>query len=144
MSKETNEKLSLTDYNNEFLFKKNISNLNISFNRIAFIFFIFFIISLLFSIKIFYFGSVSNKKIIKLSVVKKNFRSDIIDVNGNIIAKSVITSNVGIDPKFVKDKKKLLLKLQIIFPNKNYDEIKKKLSKNKFFYIEKKNVTPKL
>ena len=119
MSKETNEKLSLTDYNNEFLFKKNISNLNISFNRIAFIFFIFFIISLLFSIKIFYFGSVSDKKIIKLSVIKKNFRSDIIDVNGNIIAKSVITSNVGIDPKFVKDKKKLLLKLQIIFPNKN-------------------------
>ena len=42
MSKETNEKLSLTDHNNEFLFKKNISNLNISFNRIAFIFFIFF------------------------------------------------------------------------------------------------------
>ena len=142
MSKETNEKLSLTDYNNEFLFKKNISNLNISFNRIAFIFFIFFIISLLFSIKIFYFGSVSNKKIIKLSVIKKNFRSDIIDVNGNIIAKSVITSNVGIDPKFVKDKKKLLLKLQIIFPNKNYDEVEKKLSKNKFFYIEKK-MSPK-
>ena len=138
MNKENNETLVLENYENEFSYKKNRSNLNITFNRIAFIFFIFFIISLLFSIKIFYFGSVSNKKIIKLSVVKKNFRSDIIDVNGNIIAKSVITSNVGIDPKFVKDKKKLLLKLQIIFPNKNFDQVEKKLSKNKFFYIEKK------
>ena len=71
MNKEEDEKLTLTNRNNEFLFKKNISNLNISFNRIAFIFFIFFIISLLFSIKIFYFGSLFNKKIIKVSAIKK-------------------------------------------------------------------------
>ena len=138
MNKEVDEKLTLTNHNNEFLFKKNISNLNISFNRIAFIFFIFLITSLLFSIKIFYFGSLFNKKIIKGSIIKKDFRSDIIDRNGNIIAKSVITSNIGINPKLVKDKKKLLLKLQIIFPNKNFYEIEKKLSKKKFFYLEKK------
>jgi len=48
MNKEVDEKLTLTNHNNEFLFKKNISNLNISFNRIAFIFFIFFFVSLLF------------------------------------------------------------------------------------------------
>jgi len=42
MNKNLNEKLSLADYDNEFSFKKKISNLNISFNRIAFIFFIFF------------------------------------------------------------------------------------------------------
>ena len=113
MNKKVDEKLTLTNHNNEFLFKKNTSNLSISFNRIAFIFFIFFIISLLFSIKIFYFGSLFNKKIVKGSIIKKNFRSDIIDRNGNIIAKSVITSNIGINPKLVKDKKKLLLKLQI-------------------------------
>ena len=142
MSKKTNEKLSLIDHNNEFLFKKNISNLNISFNRIAFIFFIFFIVSLLFSIKIFYFGSVFNKKIIKSSIIKKDFRSDIIDRHGNVIAKSVITSNIGINPNLVKDKKKLLLKLQIIFPNKNFYKIEEKLSKNKFFYLEKK-MSPK-
>ena len=138
MNKKEDEKLTLTNHNNEFLFKKNKSNLSISFNRIAFIFFIFFIISLLFSIKIFYFGSLFNKKIIKASVIKKDFRSDIIDRNGNIIAKSVITSNIGINPNLVKDKKKLLLNLQIIFPNKNFNEIEKKLSKKKFFYLEKK------
>ena len=51
MNKEAEEKLTLTNHNNEFLFKKNISNLNISFNRIAFIFFVFLITSLLFSVK---------------------------------------------------------------------------------------------
>ena len=138
MTKENNERLYLTDNNNEFLFKKNISNLNISFNRIAFIFFIFFVVSLLFSVKIFYFGSATNKKSFKSYTIKKNFRSDIIDRNGNILAKSVITNNIGINPNLVKDKKKLLLKLQIIFPNKNFSDIEKKLSKNKFFYLEKK------
>ena len=138
MNKETKDKLSLIDYDNEFTFKKNISNLNISFNRIAFIFFVFFFISLLFSIKVFYYGSISNKKPFNSSVIKKDFRSDIVDFDGNFLAKSVITNNIGIKPNLVKDKKKLLLKLQLIFPNKNFNEIEKKLKKNKFFYVEKK------
>ena len=36
------------------------------------------------------------------------------------------------------DKKKLLINLQLIFPNKNYVDISKKLKKNKYFYLEKK------
>ena len=35
-------------------------------------------------------------------------------------------------------KKKLLLSLNIIFPDKNFDEIKKKIKTKKFFYLEKK------
>ena len=35
MNKKVDEKLTLTNHNNEFLFTKNISNLNISFNSIA-------------------------------------------------------------------------------------------------------------
>ena len=44
-------------------------------------------------------------------------RADITDRNGNFISKSVFTSNIGIDPKLVRDKKKLLLKLKYTFPN---------------------------
>ena len=50
------EKLVINEYESEFIFKKNISNLNVSFNRSAFIFFFFFNFDN-FSIKIFYFGS---------------------------------------------------------------------------------------
>ena len=49
------------------------------------------------------------------------------------ISKSVFTSNVGIDPNLVKDKKKLLLKLQYTFPDKDFKEIKKKLMEKNFF-----------
>ena len=55
----TEKKLSINEYKSEFNFKKNISNLKFSFNRTAFIFFFFILISIIFSIKIFYYGSVS-------------------------------------------------------------------------------------
>ena len=53
----------------------------------------------------------------------------------------MFTTNVGIDPNLVKDKKKLLVKLQYTFPKKDISKLKKKVSGKKFFYIEK-NVTP--
>jgi len=92
----------------EFKFVEKKSNLKISFERIAFIFFIFFIISLLFSAKILFlsYNDLPEQKIIKK---KENFRSSIIDREGDILAKSVRITNLGIDPKLVVDKKKLLL-----------------------------------
>ena len=52
-----NSRIFLEDYQNEFSFKKNKSNLNINFNRIAFIFFFFFIIFLIYSIHLIHLGS---------------------------------------------------------------------------------------
>ncbi len=51
------DKIILEDYENEFSFKRNKSNLNIVFNRIAFIFFLFFIISIIYSIQLLHLGS---------------------------------------------------------------------------------------
>ena len=67
-----------------------------------------------------------------------DFRSTILDRDGNIIAKSVITRNVGINPREVIDKQKLLINLRLILPEKNYNLISKKLDGKKFFYIQKK------
>ena len=41
MDKYDKNKLVLENYENEFSFKRKKSNLNITFNRIAFIFFVF-------------------------------------------------------------------------------------------------------
>ena len=46
MNEKDIENLTLESYENEFSFKENRSNLNISFNRIAFIFFIFLMLYL--------------------------------------------------------------------------------------------------
>ena len=53
------------------------------------------------------------------------------------MAKTVSTINVGIKPSEAINKKKLLLNLKYIFPDKNFSQIEDKLKKNKFFYIEK-------
>ena len=124
----------------EFRFVEKKSNLKISFERIAFIFFIFFIISLLFSAKILFlsYNDLPEQKIIKK---KENFRSSIIDREGDILAKSVRITNLGIDPKLVVDKKKLLLSLKLLFPNKNF---KDQINGKKFFYVKKKISPEKL
>ena len=114
--------------------KYNKNKLNISFNRVAFIFFIFVLILIIFSLKAFY---LTGKKLPKNNIIgpKKDIRSNILDRNDNILAKTIITRNIGINPNLVIDKKTLLLKLKILFPQKNYDLIEKKLNGNKFFYF---------
>jgi len=118
---EANRKnLTLENYENKFLYKENRSNLNISFNRIAFIFFIFLMISFIYSIKVFYLGSLHSKFLQKKIIqIKTNFRADIIDNNGNFLAKTVNTLTIGIKPNLIINEKKLLINLQLIFPNKN-------------------------
>ena len=115
------------------------SKFNVNLNRLAFIFIVIFIFVILYSSRVIYLSS----KTIQNNTYKVNLinRADITDRNGAYISKSVLTFNVGIDPKLVKDKKKLLLKLKYTFPDKNFDEIKKKIYGKKFFYIDKK-LTP--
>ena len=133
-------KFILEDQNDDFEYKKNKSNLNIQFNRIAFIFFIFFLISLIYSIHLTHLGSrnVKTNNINQTRFINKLHRADIVDRNGNLLAKTVSSIDIGINPIEVIDQKKLLLNLRYIFPDKNYDLIKLNLSKNKFFWFEKK------
>ena len=139
MNKKNRENIYLEEYENQFSYKKSKSNLKIEFNRVAFIFFIFLIISIIYSIQLLHLGSLKKNTEKKKSLIyKKNYRADIIDRNGNYLVKTVSSVDIGINPTEVIDKKKLLINLQLIFPEKNYIEIKKKLQRKKFFYFEKK------
>ena len=138
MTETNKENLTLVDYENEFSYKANKSNLNISFNRIAFIFFIFLMICSIYSIKVFYLGFLHSKQKIKnIDQVKTNFRADIIDYDGNLMAKTVNTLTVGINPDLIINEKKLLINLRMIFPDKDFNEVKKKIKKKKYFRLEK-------
>ncbi len=128
----------LEEYENRFSYKKSKTNLNIEFNRIAFIFFVFLFISIIFSIQLLHLGSLKEESKIKSAPNIKNYRADIIDRNGNYLAKTVSSIDIGINPAEVINKKKLLINLQLMFPKKNYLEISRKLDQNKFFYFEKK------
>ena len=139
MTKIDKEKLILENYENEFSYKAKKSNLNISFNRIAFIFFIFLMICSIYSVKVLYLGSLNSTiKQVKITEIKKNFRADIIDKNGSFVAKTINTLTVGINPNLIIDEKKLLINLQLIFPDKDFTNVKKRIKKNKYFRLEKK------
>ena len=119
MNEIDNKKNIKEEYNSEFFYNTNKSNLKISFERIAFIFFIFFLIAIIFSSKVILLSLEKKIEIKKISK-KENFRASILDKDGNILAKSVPTTNVGINPNLVIDKEKLLISLKIIFPKKHF------------------------
>jgi len=127
-SLETNKK-------NKILKKTN--NLQ---DRIYLLFFLFFSLILIFSIKITHI-SLNKKKIFNVEQQDSKFsltRRDIVDRNGEIISRNVKTFHAAIDPKLVKDKKKLLIKLRINFPDLPIDKIEKKLNENKYFRIKQR------
>ena len=139
--KQTGSKIIIEDYKNDFIYKKNETNLNIQFNRVAFIFFIFFIIYLIYTIHLIHLGTRSSEvdKTENIPVViDKLYRADILDINGNYLAKTVRSIDIGIKTSDIIDKKKLLLSLKIIFPDKDFSKIEKKLNIKKYFYLEKK------
>ena len=134
------ERFTLYNNTNEFEYNEKKSDINISFNRVAFIFFIFFIITIIYSIHLIHLGLRQNDDVNKnqIKVFNKLQRADIVDRNGNFLARTVSAIDIGINPGEIIDHKKLLLSLGYIFPYKDYESIKIKLKKNKFFWFEKK------
>ena len=140
MNKE-NSKIILEDEQKRFIYQKSRSNLNILFNRIAFIFFIFLIISLIYSIHLIHLGSRKTNDDNKNKVDKSLnnlYRADIVDRNGNYLVKTVSSIDIGISTKKIIDKKKLILNLKYIFPNKDFSKIETSFNSKNFFYVEKK------
>ena len=134
-------KIIIEDYKNKFDYKKKDTNINIEFNRVSFIFFFFFIIYLIYTIHLIHLGSRKSNTEIKNILPtfdNKLYRVDIIDINGNYLAKTVKSIDIGIKTSDIIDKQKLLLSLNIIFPNKDFDRIKNQIDKKNFFWLEKK------
>ena len=134
-------RIILEDQQTDFLYLKSKSNLNITFNRVASIFFIFFMIFLIYSIHLIHLGSRKSKNDVNNNFkqpLNKLYRADIVDRNGKYIGKTISSIDIGITPSKIIDEKKLILNLKYIFPGKNYQEIEKRIKKGKFFYFEKK------
>ena len=124
----------MSNFEENFKFEENKSNLKISFERISFIFFVFFIIAVIFASKTIYLGL---KKTNQIQTVKKKekYRASIMDRDGNIIAKTVRVTNLGINPNQLINKEKLVISLKLIFPDKNFE---KEINGNRFFYVKRK------
>ena len=80
MSELDNHFKNSDKFNDSFSFKENKSYIKISFERIAFIFFVFFILAIIFSSKVILLSIKEIPKIQKI-VKKDNFRSSILDLS---------------------------------------------------------------
>ena len=123
----------------------NFNIIKISLNRVTFLSFIFFSLILIFSIKIIYL-SLSPEKIFHNNNIRENFvkkRRNIVDRNDSVLTTNIILYDVGVRPKLLqeKEKKNLLIKLGVLFPELDLNKIKRKLNKEDFFSIGKR-LTP--
>ena len=120
--------------------KKSLKKKNDLQDRIYLIFFFFMSLVLIFTIKITHLSlsksSTFNQKTSSLKFTL--IRRDIIDRNGVLISRNANSGHVAVIPKLVKNKKNFLIKLRLNFPELKINEIEKKLSEGKYFYLKKR------
>ena len=80
--------------------------------------------------------SASSDKQAKLS------RADIVDRNGVLLARSLKTASLYVDPALVKEPKKLAKDLVSVFPDLSYGDVLQKVQSKKRFVWIKRNITP--
>ena len=102
-----NNRFIVYENDNEFEYINRKLGINIEFNRIAFIFFVFFFISIIYSIHLIHLGTKKSDIFIKnqVKILSKSERADIIDRNGNYLAKTVSSIDIGINPIEIIDQK---------------------------------------
>tara|TARA_B100000929_G_scaffold290828_1_gene286122 strand:- start:6684 stop:8408 length:1725 start_codon:yes stop_codon:yes gene_type:complete len=149
MKKEKNKKINqrsfyFQDYNYNSAGKNKNEKLAVNQDRVYLLFFVFFCLIFIFATKIFFISlkNLDSKNYVKNYPIFKPLRNDILDRNGDPIARNVVVYHVAIKPNLIKDKKKFIIKLKLLYPELNFQLVKRNLEKNKYFYL-KKNITQK-
>ena len=120
--------------------KKNVKNFNISHDRVYLLFFLFFSLITIFSIKII-FISLKNLEVYNQkgnSFYQKILRRDIVDRNGILVSRNVQSFHAAINPRLIKNKDNFLIKIKLNFPNVSIKDIEQKLKIGKYFYLKKR------
>ena len=119
---------------------KKVKESNISQDRIYLIFFLFFSLITIFSVKII-FVSLKEIKIYNQTTNNsqyKSLRRDIIDRNGTIISRNVQSFHAAIKPNSIKNKENFLLNIRLNFPELSIKKIKENMDKGRYFYLKKR------
>ena len=123
-----------TNKKNKFLKKNNIFQ-----DRIYLLFFLFFSLILIFSIRIIHVSL--NKINFYHSEKNSNFsmtRRDIVDRNGELLSRNIKSYHAAINPKLIKNKNNFIIKLRINFPDLPIKKIEEKIQKGRYFYLKKR------
>ena len=119
---------------------KKVKSSNISQDRVYLLFFLFFSLIIIFSIKII-FVSLKNLEIYtqkNSSLYQTTLRRDIVDRNGTLVSRNVKSFHAAINPNLIKNKENFLIKIRLNFPDLSIKEVEKKFNKGKYFYLKKR------
>ena len=120
-------------------FKKE-KNFLINEDRVYLLFFCFFSLIFIFSLKIM-FVSFQSPNFNETSNYENTFdplRKDKVDRNGILLSRNILAYHAAIKPNLIKDKKKFLVKIKIALPEINTQKLKKNLNQKKYFYLKKR------
>ena len=118
------------------ILKKN----TISHDRIYLLFFLFFSLILIFSVRIIHV-SLNKIDLFYHEKTSNNFsfvRRDIVDRNGVLISRNIKFFHAAINPKLVNNKDNFLINLRLNFPDLSVEKIQKNLNDGKYFYLKKR------
>ena len=119
---------------------KKVESSNFSQDRIYLLFFLFFSLVVIFSIKITLI-SLTKPEIFKNKNNFSNFtllRRDVVDRNGVLISRNVKSYHAAVNPNLIKNKANFLIKIRLNFPELSIKEVKKKLNQGRYFYLKKR------
>ena len=118
------------------ILKKN----TISHDRIYLLFFLFFSLILIFSLRIIHI-SLNKIDLFNQEKSSNNFsliRRDIVDRNGTLISRNIKSFHAAINPRLINNKDNFLIKLRLNFPDLSVEKIENKLNDEKYFYLKKR------
>ena len=122
--------------------KKNkyLQKTNFFKDRIYILFFLFFSLILIFSIRIVHISLNKIDYLNQESEIKKFtlLRRDIVDRNGALISRNIQSYHAAINPALIKNKDKFLIKIRLNFPEFSIENLESKIKKGKYFYLKKR------
>ena len=120
--------------------KNKVKDSNISQDRIYLLFFLFFSLVTIFSIKIILVSlkkfEVHNQK--NNSFYQTSLRRDIVDRNDDLVSRNIKSFHAAVNPNLIKNKKNFLIKIRLNFPDLPIKKIEQKLNNGKYFYLKKR------
>jgi len=120
--------------------QKVINKFKISDDRLYVLFCVFFSLILIFSISIFSTSiQPSNSYELKNATQSSlTLRRDVVDRNGELIARNINTYRAAIKPSLIKNKENFVIKIKLNFPEISTLKLKKNLVKKKRFYLKRR------
>ncbi len=120
-------------------FKKEKNSI-INEDRVYILFFTFFSLILIFSLKIVFisFQNFNFKESKNYNYNYNPIRNDIVDRNGVLLSRNITAYHAAVKTSFIKDKKKFLVKVKLALPETDSDNLIKNLNQKKYFYLKKR------